>query len=336
MRQRFLTFALAPVVIAAGVGLAQVDVQPATSIAPTNIATTAASAPRGGPASMQSAESALQGLLHQQGTLGTTGPANPAELLVTTTGPALGSDGMLREGQQLLARSGRLKKDEAGNSVFVFDERQEPHYPPMQVFPSHRLERMEDVAFADGRNGADTLFAINGEVSQYRGKNYLYVTENPYGMPTRAATTATAPASAAASASAPAASVAFVDVPAPDTPVTVLLPETTVIAGRDGRFVKDVKSGQELITFYSDGKRMFDPPMGLLPCKFLAYMEEQTEMGNKPIRYKVSGEVTLYRGKNYLYLRTAWEVKDLNQGIGNFAPGANAVPSAPKPIKPGG
>jgi len=242
-----------------------------------------------------------------------------------------------------ILRSGKLKKDEAGNSIFVFDDRQEPHYPPMQVFPSHRLERMEDVAFADGRTGADALFAINAEVTQYRGKNYLYVTENPFGMPTRAATTAASSSAPSSAASGPAATVptasakvAFVDVPAPNTPVTVLLPETTIISGRDGRFVKDVKSGAELITFYSDGKKMFDPPMGLVPCKFLAYLEEQTEMGNKPIRFKVSGEVTLYRGKNYLYLRTAWEVKDLNQGIGNYNPGSGTPMPTHKPVKPGG
>ncbi len=330
MRHRILTLSLAPVFVAAGVVLAQVEVQPATApgispgIAPPIIspATTTTA-----PASRESAETVLQNLLHEQGTLGTTEPA-----IVSTTGPKLEANGLLREGQQLQVRSGHLKKDEAGKSEFVFDDRQEPHYSPMGVIPSRRLERMEDVAFAEGRSGADTDFTIDAEVTEYRGKNYLYINSNPLGMPKRPAATGTAPASAPAVASAPA-SVAVV---APQTPTIALLPETTIIAGRYGRFVKDAKTGLELITFQADGRKMFDPPLGLVPCKMLAFLEEKSEMGEKPLRFMVSGEVTMYRGKNYLYLRTAWEVPDLNQGIGNFDPGATNKPPPQKSIKPGG
>lgn len=326
MRHHYLTLCLAPVFVAAGVTLAQVEVQPgggsiAPTIAPPTSAVSTSTAPA---ATMESAQNYLQNILGEKGTLGTTGPA-----ILPASGPKLEANGMLREGQQIQMRGGQLKKDVDGNSIFVFDERQEPRYPPMGVIPSRRLERMEDVAFAEGRNGSDTNFTIDAEVTQFRGKNYLYINSNPGGIPKRAAT-------ATATASAPAAKVAFIDVPAPSTPVTVLHPETFVITGRDGRFIKDLKTGIELFTFYSDGQKMFDPPMGLIPCRMLAQLEDLSEMGNKPLRFKVSGEVTLYRGKNYLYLRTAIEVKDMNQGIGNFNPGAAAVPAQPKPVRPGG
>src|SRR5262249_36179835 len=126
MRHRIITLSLATGFFAAGVVLAQVEVQPgtpATSIAPTPIVPIAPPTPTTAistaPATSQdSAEAYLQNLLRDKGTLGTTGPAMPS--VIATTGPKPEANGLLREGQQLMLRSGHLKKDESGNSIFIF------------------------------------------------------------------------------------------------------------------------------------------------------------------------------------------------------------------------
>jgi hypothetical protein len=56
--------------------------------------------------------------------------------------------------------------------------------------------------------------------------------------------------------------------------------------------------------------------MGVVPCKFLAVLEDLSEDGNKPVKFKLSGKVTTYRGKNFLYLKYVGVVPDLNEGIG--------------------
>jgi hypothetical protein len=92
--------------------------------------------------------------------------------------------------------------------------------------------------------------------------------------------------------------------------------EADTVEGRAGRLVRDVKSGEELIAFDSDGREMHDPPMGVIPCKALEVMEDATDGGIKPVKFRLSGEVTQYRGKNYLYVRAFQVVKDLGQGLG--------------------
>ena len=306
---RIAFIALSLALLGTGIALGQAEAPIAPSIAPPIITTAPASGPSGIPgATLPSAQSILQDLLHEQGAPGSIESAS------ATTGPALGADGLLREGQQIQLRSGHLKKDEAGGTVFIFDDRDTPKYPPMGVIPSRRLERMEDVAFADGRTGADTTFKIDAEVTQFRGKNYLYIKPNGIALP------ATHPASGPASTAAAKVPVKFVDVVAPNTPVTVIIPETSIITSRTVSFVRDVKTGLELVSFYADGKQMYDPPMGLIPCKSLAVLEDLSSMGDKPIKFTVSGEVTQYRGKNFLYVKTVWEVADRNQGIGHFNP----------------
>ena len=92
--------------------------------------------------------------------------------------------------------------------------------------------------------------------------------------------------------------------------------EEDTVEERAGRLVRDAKTGAEVIAFDSDGREMRDPPMGIIPCKALEVMENATDGGIKPVKFRLSGEVTQYRGKNYLYVRAFQVVKDLGQGIG--------------------
>ena len=82
---------------------------------------------------------------------------------------------------------------------------------------------------------------------------------------------------------------------------------------RVGRLVKDDKTGQWMFAFEADGKDMRDPPMGLVPCRYLEAMERLSDDGKKPVKFRVSGEVTEYHDKNFLYVQFMQVVRDLNQ-----------------------
>jgi hypothetical protein len=107
-----------------------------------------------------------------------------------------------------------------------------------------------------------------------------------------------------------------VDATAPNEPKAQRIREGQFIWNRTGRLVKDDKTGTFLFAFDSDGKGMKDPPMALLPSHLLMNMEDASEKGTRPVKFKISGEVTEYRGKNFLYVRYMQAVRDLNQGIG--------------------
>jgi hypothetical protein len=92
--------------------------------------------------------------------------------------------------------------------------------------------------------------------------------------------------------------------------------EGQMIWSRTGHLVKDDKTGQFLFAFDSDGKKMADPPMTLLPSHLLMSMEDASEKGTRPVKFKVSGMVTEYRGKNFLLIQSMQAVRDFNSGIG--------------------
>jgi hypothetical protein len=103
---------------------------------------------------------------------------------------------------------------------------------------------------------------------------------------------------------------------APNEPAAVRLREGQSIYNRTGRLVKDEKTGAMLFVFDADGNQMYDPPMGVVPCRYLAVMEDASENGTKAVKFRISGEVTQYRGKNFLYIKFVQTVRDLGQGLG--------------------
>ena len=95
-------------------------------------------------------------------------------------------------------------------------------------------------------------------------------------------------------------------------PAQKLLPDGTMVVRRTGRLVRQ---GQWwLFTFESDGKALDDPPMRILPCKWLEEMEVVTGNGTRSTRFIVTGRVTDYRGSNYLLPENVLVVSDM----GNF------------------
>jgi hypothetical protein len=114
---------------------------------------------------------------------------------------------------------------------------------------------------------------------------------------------------------------------APNQPPAVLLREGDSIDNRTGRLTRDEKTGNLVFVFDSDGKRMTDPPMGVIPCRYLALMEDKSEHGTNPVKFRISAEITEYHGKNYIYPKMVTVVLDLNQGIG--AGGQTPVKTTP-------
>jgi hypothetical protein len=313
-QRRTVSVVLAAVLLCTGAGRwaqAQMAVEPPTGgggnvpIAPPTDSAPAATQTQPAPATESISEETR--VLQQMLNAGTI-PGISGGGLVLPPGPEPGASGLLREGQVIDLRAGRLKRDENGHMLFEFDPKESPAYPPMEVIPSRRLEAMENAAdFVPGRTPKDMTFRIAAEVTEYRGKNYLYI--KPSALPMPGTPAATLPAESAAP-------EPLVNAVAPKAPPIVAMTENSVISNRIGRLVRDPKTGAKLIAFDADGRRMADPPMGVVPCKYLAVLEEATEDGNKPLKFKLSGEVTTYRGRNYLYLKYVGVVPDLSEGIG--------------------
>jgi hypothetical protein len=106
------------------------------------------------------------------------GPAATPEVSVPVRPLELGPDGLIREGQMLQGRSARLKRDDTTGATTVTFENGKGLMPlsAMAAVPSRMLELMENAAgFGDPKNSVDLLFPIDAEVTQYRGKNYLFL-----------------------------------------------------------------------------------------------------------------------------------------------------------------
>ncbi|HPF41205.1 MAG TPA: hypothetical protein P5081_23715 [Phycisphaerae bacterium] len=80
-----------------------------------------------------------------------------------------------------------------------------------------------------------------------------------------------------------------------------LLPDGSRIVDRAGRLTRD---GDYLtFTFESRGEGPIEVPLRLLPNRLLEDMEQISEGGRKSVVFVVSGDITEYRGVNYLLLQ---------------------------------
>ncbi len=88
-----------------------------------------------------------------------------------------------------------------------------------------------------------------------------------------------------------------------------LHPDGSMITDRIGRLVR--RDDGWFFVFESEGKVLREPPMEILPNQDLQTMEITSANGTKPVKFKVTGEVTTYRGENYLLLRKVLVVHDM-------------------------
>lgn len=92
---------------------------------------------------------------------------------------------------------------------------------------------------------------------------------------------------------------------APNPPTPVLKREGQYVIDETGRLVKDADGKSWDFVFDADGQAMQDAPMGVLPNLKLDAMETAvTGLDHQP-KFRVTGMVTEYKGKNYLLLEKA-------------------------------
>ena len=89
---------------------------------------------------------------------------------------------------------------------------------------------------------------------------------------------------------------------APRAPVLTVLREGTPIVNRLGRLTLGTDGRPAEFTFESDGGALRDPPLIVLPNLKLMIMEDAARGATREPRFRVSGVVTEYRGRNYLLL----------------------------------
>jgi len=98
----------------------------------------------------------------------------------------------------------------------------------------------------------------------------------------------------------------------PDAPTTNLHREGTFVIDSLARLTH-THTGQSELTFESDGKALKDPPMIVLPNLKLMQMEDSVSASNRDLKFRVTGMVTEYRGRNYIMLEKAVVVPDVAQ-----------------------
>lgn len=89
---------------------------------------------------------------------------------------------------------------------------------------------------------------------------------------------------------------------APKTPPQALHREGTFLFDRVGRLTRSPDGQQAEFVFESDGKTLQDPPVIILPNLKLMSMEDAVKSTNRDLRFRVTGMLTEYRGRNYLLL----------------------------------
>ncbi len=88
----------------------------------------------------------------------------------------------------------------------------------------------------------------------------------------------------------------------PDAPAVNLLPEGSLIVDRVGRLAKASDGTNWEFHFESDGKALKDPPLMVLPNRNLMLMEDLIKETNKDVKFRITGSITDYRGRNYVLL----------------------------------
>ena len=99
----------------------------------------------------------------------------------------------------------------------------------------------------------------------------------------------------------------------PNAPQLNLVREGSIVPDRTARLTKSADGQTSELTFEADGKVLKDPPMIILPNLALMRMETFVSGATRDIRFKVSGTVTEYKGRNYILLDKVVVVPDVTQ-----------------------
>jgi hypothetical protein len=229
---------------------------------------------------------------------------------------------LLREGSDVIARKGYLKKlPGAAYSQLVFaDESSLPNLAPMYVLPNLQLMSMEDAAAETSKSIA---FTVSGTVTEFKGKNYILLAPGPEDigrqLPPPSLSPGRGPVSAdqmlsemlsadnRAPGALPAVPAAQTDLASgsgalpPQAPTLLVLRERSQIFDRVCRLSHTPDGLHEQLTLESDGTALRDPPLIVLPNLKLAALESAA--ADRDARFRVTGMITEYRGRNYILLQ---------------------------------
>jgi len=97
---------------------------------------------------------------------------------------------------------------------------------------------------------------------------------------------------------------------APNGRPQTLLREGSYVVDKTGRMTKSADGLNWEFTFETDQSNMQDPPVVLLPCLKLMMMQDQLKSASRDLRFRVTGMVTEYMGRNYLLLDKVVVVSD--------------------------
>ena len=99
---------------------------------------------------------------------------------------------------------------------------------------------------------------------------------------------------------------------APAAPVVNVMREGTFLVDRVGRLSRGADGGgQSEFVFESDGTALQDPPVVIIPNLKLMQMEDAVANSSRDLRFRISGMVTEYRGRNYVLLEKAVVVPEV-------------------------
>ena len=89
--------------------------------------------------------------------------------------------------------------------------------------------------------------------------------------------------------------------------------EGDYIRERLGRLAASADGSQMEFVFEADGQTMQDPPVVVLPNLKLMSMEEQLKSAGRDLRFRITGMLTEYKGRNYILLERVSVVQESTQ-----------------------
>lgn len=102
---------------------------------------------------------------------------------------------------------------------------------------------------------------------------------------------------------------------APDAPVLQLKREGSFVIDRLGRLIKSADGKGWEFTLDADGQSLQDPPLRVLPNIKLMLMEDQLESAGRELRFRISGMLTEYRGRNHVLIEKVVVITDTPSGL---------------------
>ena len=99
----------------------------------------------------------------------------------------------------------------------------------------------------------------------------------------------------------------------PGAPVVTLRREGSYLVDQTGRLARSADGQQMEFIFEVDGKALKDPPVVILPSLKLMAMESAVKGASRDLKFRISGMVTEYNGRNYVLLEKVVVVPDATQ-----------------------